>query len=324
MDNDSNEKKNVVIIGAGRRGTAVLETLKDDPEVNLIGVVDINLSAPGMKLAKRLNILTDSDFVKFLKEHKNIDVVFNATGEIWVQEEIRKIRPDVEAVGGISIKLVWGIIQEREKALALQRDLYRSTIGIITSKMETESTFAMGHPEQVTAYATLIGQELKLAAQQMEILKCAAILHDIGKLNIPDSILLKPGRLTAQEYEQIKKHPIESENIVKSIEFLYAVLAAIRHHHERYDGKGYPDGLAGENIPLAARILGVADSFAAMTSDRPYGKAKTFPEAIKELERSAGTQFDPKITKVFIGILKKKFFKEEEMAKIASKKSEEK
>jgi HD-GYP domain-containing protein (c-di-GMP phosphodiesterase class II) len=306
-----NHKENVVIIGGGRRGVAILETLKDDEDVRIVGVLDVNEDTPGIKLAKRLNIPTDVDFVKFIKRKKRIDVIFNATGEQYVQEKIRQIRPDVEVIGGLSLKLVWGLIAEREKAIALQRDLYRSTIGILTSKMESKNIWAHGHPERVTEYSTLIGQKMGLLPKELEILKCASILHDVGKLGISNEILLKTERLTEEEYEIIKEHPVESESIVKSMEFLYTVLAAIRHHHERYDGIGYPDGLRGEGIPLCARILAVADSFCAMTSHRPYCKEKTVAEALEEIKRCSGTQFDPQVVKVFEEVIKEKFFNAE-------------
>ncbi|MBU0701182.1 HD-GYP domain-containing protein [bacterium] len=306
MSNNSCEY--VIIIGGGRRGIAILETLKDDEEVKIICIIDINEDTPGMKLAKRLNIPTDIDFIKFIKKRKRIDVVFNATGERYIDEKIKQLRPEIEIISGLSLKLVWGLIAEREKAIALQRDLYRNTIGILTSKMESKNIWAHGHPEKVTEYATLTGQKMGLLPKELEIIKCAGILHDVGKLGINDEILLKTERLTEEEYQIIKEHPVESESIVKSMEFLYTVLAAIRHHHERYDGMGYPDGLKGEGVPLSARILAVADSFCAMTAHRPYCREKTIEEALDEIKRCSGTQFDPEVIKAFEHIIHERFF----------------
>ncbi len=297
------KQHNIVIVGAGRRGTTILETLKDDDEVKIRGIVDIDEEISGIKLAKRLNITTGTDFVKFLKNKKNVDVVFNATGESWIQEKIQEIRPDVEIIGGLTLKLVWGLIAERERALILQRELYKNTIGILTGKSDGKGRWTRGHPEEVTEYAVLIGNKMGLPSTHLEILKCAGILHDVGKLVIPDEILLKTERLTEKEYEEIKKHPVYSEDTVKTTDFIYSVLGAIRHHHERYDGKGYPDGLKEKKIPLEARILAVADSFAAMIGDRPYSKGKSVSEAQRELERCAGTQFDVEVVKVFQEIL---------------------
>lgn len=141
----------------------------------------------------------------------------------------------------------------------------------------------------------------------MEMIRFCGLLHDIGKIGISDSLLNKPSPLREEEYELIKEHPIIGEQIVKEIKFLELGVPLIRHHHERYDGKGYPDGLEGEKIPLLARILTVADAFDAMVSTRPYRRALTFGEAKKELEQKAGTQFDPRIVKIFCKILDKGF-----------------
>lgn len=306
---NDNSREHVVIIGGGRRGIVILETLKDDEEIKIVGVLDVNEDTPGIKLAKRLDIPTAVDFVSFIKKKKKIDVVFNATGESYIDEKIRQLRPEIEIIGGLSIKLVWGLIAEREKAIALQRDLYRSTIGVLTSKMESKNIWAHGHPEKVTEYATLIGQKMSLLPKELEIIKCAGILHDVGKLGINEEILLKTERLTQEEYQIIKEHPVESESIVKSMEFLYTVLAAIRHHHERYDGMGYPDGLKGEGVPLNARILAVADSFCSMTSHRPYCREKTIGEALEEVKRCSGTQFDPEVVKAFEHLINERFLK---------------
>ena len=160
----------------------------------------------------------------------------------------------------------------------------------------------------VTKYSLSIGRYLKLSAKDMEMIKFCGLLHDIGKIGISESILGKPSSLTKREYELIKRHPVIGEQIVRQINFLKDGLPLIRHHHERYDGKGYPDGLSGDNIPLLARILSVADAFDAMTSDRPYRKAMSVKDAIRELIKGKGTQFDPEIVDVFCRILEEKRF----------------
>jgi len=137
----------------------------------------------------------------------------------------------------------------------------------------------------------------------MEMIKFCGLIHDIGKIGINESILQKPSKLTKKEYADVKTHSVIGENVVKHINFLKEGLPIIRHHHERYDGKGYPDGLKGEKIPLLARIIAVADAFDAMTSDRPYRKAFPPQEATKKLKENAGTQFDPQIVKIFINAL---------------------
>jgi len=152
----------------------------------------------------------------------------------------------------------------------------------------------------------LIAQKLELSEEEKELLKYAAMLHDIGKIGVRGIILNNPNGLTGEEYDEIKKHPLVGESIIQPIELLQPIRTLIRHHHEWYNGKGYPDGLSGENIPLGARIIAIADAYDAMKSDRPYRKALTEETAIRELKRGSGTQFDPKIVEVFLEILKTK------------------
>lgn len=181
-------------------------------------------------------------------------------------------------------------------------DTTRALIRII----EAKDLYTSGHSHAVTKYALEIGRRLKLSRSQMEMLKFCGILHDIGKIGIHDSILNKPFSLSREEYELVKRHPLIGEKIVKQIKFLKPGAPVIRHHHERYDGKGYPDGLKEREIPLLARILSVADAFDAMRSDRPYRKGLSIQKAIKELKDKAGSQFDPEIVDVFCEILEKR------------------
>ena len=138
-----------------------------------------------------------------------------------------------------------------------------------------------------------------LARSEVDTIRHASLLHDVGKIGISEQILLKPGRLTDDEFETIKSHPHIGAGILNSIEFLKNVCEIIKHHHERYDGKGYPSGLASNDIPLGSRIICVADSFDAITSCRPYRKPLTFDEATDEVKRCAGSQFDPIVVEAF-------------------------
>jgi HD-GYP domain-containing protein (c-di-GMP phosphodiesterase class II) len=144
---------------------------------------------------------------------------------------------------------------------------------------------------------------MQCSTNEIEALKISGTLHDIGKTAIPDNVLLKPGRLTEEEYAIIKTHPIIGENILKSITLFDTERKIIRHHHERWDGKGYPDGLSGTDIPMLSRILSVADSFDAMISDRPYRKGLKIEEAIDELKRNSNLQFDRTVVDAFITTL---------------------
>jgi len=174
----------------------------------------------------------------------------------------------------------------------------------LAQAIEAKDPYTHGHSERVMEYAVQIAQKLGLPEEEVESLRYAAILHDIGKIGVRGIVLNNPNGLTGEEYNEVKKHPIVGEGIIKPIELLQPIRPFIRHHHEWYNGKGYPDELSGENIPLGARILCVADAYDAMKSDRPYRKALTEETAIQELKQGSGTQFEPKIVEVFLEILK--------------------
>ncbi len=183
------------------------------------------------------------------------------------------------------------------------KDLYRNTILALAEAVDAKDPYTRGHSDRVSKYAEKIGKRLNLSPIDMDKLIFSAILHDIGKIGIPDSILKKKTKLTKEEYKIIKTHPIEGEKITRTIPYLKDVSKIIRHHHERIDGKGYPDGLKGEEIPLFSRIIAICDSYDAMTSDRPYRKGLSKEEAIEELKKYKGTQFDERFTEIFLKIL---------------------
>ncbi len=184
------------------------------------------------------------------------------------------------------------------------QDSYFEIVKALAQAIEAKDPYTHGHSARVMEYAVLIAQKLGLPEEEIESLRYAAILHDIGKIGVRGLVLNNPNGLTGEEYDEIKKHPLVGEGIIKPIELLQPIRPLIRHHHEWYNGKGYPDGLSGENIPLSARILGVADAYDAMKFDRPYRKALTEETVIQELKQGNGTQFEPKIVEIFLKILK--------------------
>jgi len=186
------------------------------------------------------------------------------------------------------------------------KDSYFEIAKALAQAIEAKDPYTHGHSERVVEYIILIAQKLDLPEEEKEVLKYAAMLHDIGKIGVRGIVLNNPDDLTGEEYDEIKKHPIVGEGIIQPIELLQPIRPFIRHHHEWYNGKGYPDGLSGENIPLGARILAVADAYDAMKSDRPYRKALTKETAIQELKQGSGAQFEPKLVEVFLEILKTK------------------
>lgn len=183
--------------------------------------------------------------------------------------------------------------------------LYIGTIFALATALDARDHYTLGHSRKVARYAVSIAKEMNLPRYQIDIIRRASLLHDIGKIGIPDKILGKPGRLTYKEFEIVKKHPSVALNILKPIPQLKNLLPGIYHEHERFDGRGYLAGLKGEAIPLEARIIGVADAFDAMTSERPYRRALAPYEAISELKKCSGTQFDPVVVKAFLKSIKK-------------------
>jgi putative nucleotidyltransferase with HDIG domain len=184
----------------------------------------------------------------------------------------------------------------------IQEDYFK-TITALAVILDARDPYTKRHSENVTRYSVAIAREIGFDFTEIETIRRAGLLHDIGKIGIRDDILLKPGKLTDEEFLQIKTHPAKSQEIVGSLPFLKEVSLLVRHHHERYDGRGYPDGKSGEDIELGSRILAVSDSFDAMTTDRPYRKRLPLEAAKAELLRCKSTQFDPKIVDCFISIL---------------------
>ncbi len=177
------------------------------------------------------------------------------------------------------------------------------TIQSLALAVEAKDPYTKGHSERVAQISEHLATTMGLIQTDVERVRIAGILHDIGKIGVPETLLLKKTTLDDREYELVKQHPVDGQNILRPLNFLNDVLPAIYHHHERFDGTGYPDGLAGEAIPLWARIIQVADTYDAMTSNRPYRAAYSQTHAITEITRCAGTQLDPKVTRTMVEIL---------------------
>jgi putative nucleotidyltransferase with HDIG domain len=183
------------------------------------------------------------------------------------------------------------------------QEAYLATVRSLAAAVDAKDTYTRGHSDKVATYATMIAQRMGLSHDQRTALEMAAYLHDIGKIGVPESILLKPGGLTDDEMAQMRHHPLIGANILKPVAFPWAITPIVRHHHEYWDGNGYPAGLKGEEIPLLARILCVADSYEAMTADRPYRLGRSAADAATELELCAGSQFDPRVVEFMVGVI---------------------
>lgn len=190
---------------------------------------------------------------------------------------------------------------------------YLDMVQTLRYTVEAKDSYTRGHSDRVSEYSVLIGEKLGLPAEQIKTLRIGGLFHDIGKIGIPDSILLKPAKLTDEEYSQIKNHPSIGAHILGSAAIFQDIIPIVKHHHERYDGNGYLSKLKGEEIPYLARIAAVADTFDAMTSRRSYRGPIDVEHVKEEIKRCEGTQFDPQIAEVFIEILNNDFDKIKEI-----------
>ena len=177
-------------------------------------------------------------------------------------------------------------------------------INALTTALDAKSHYTCGHSERVAEYALLLARAMKLDRQQQQRIHIGAHLHDIGKIGIPDSVLDKPGKLTPAEFLLIQRHPAIGDKIISQVEIFQQFVTVVRSHHERFDGSGYPDGLAGAAIPLEARIVAVADSLDAMVSTRPYRRAYDLAAAVREIECCQKSQFDPEVVAALLTLYK--------------------
>lgn len=192
-----------------------------------------------------------------------------------------------------------------DRARAAERGLheaYDNTLAALSAALDQRDTATEGHSRRVTAYARILGEAIGLEGQDLAALARGALLHDIGKIGVPDRILRKTGPLSPREHGVVRSHPTTGGRILEGIPFLQDALAVVLHHHECWDGSGYPDGQRGEEISLLARVFAIVDCFDAMTSDRPYRGALSYAEAVTEIRRCSGVQFDPEIVRAFAAI----------------------
>jgi HD-GYP domain-containing protein (c-di-GMP phosphodiesterase class II) len=208
------------------------------------------------------------------------------------------------------------LLSQREELKTKQRELYLFTVEKLAQAVYLRDTYTGEHSRRVTRFALLLGRQLRLSAEDLEAIRFVTPLHDIGKIGIPDNILRKPGPLTPEEFDVMKTHTTLGVKFLEHIPDLRPRLAIVRSHHERWDGHGYPDGLAGEDIPLLARVVAVAEAFDALTFDTPYRRGIPAEGAFAELEKQQGEQFDPHVVTAFLQVREKVV---EEMSRLANK-----
>jgi putative nucleotidyltransferase with HDIG domain len=191
------------------------------------------------------------------------------------------------------------LVRKLKHALRQNQELFLETIRTLAAAIDAKDPYTKGHSERVSAYSMAIARHLGLGFDDIFHVRIAAILHDVGKLGVRDGILNKPGGLTDEEYEIMRRHPGIGAQIMTPISKLKSIIPGIRNHHETWDGRGYPDKLKGEQIPMVARIIGVADTFDAMTTNRPYQKAMPLAHVTAKMKAMAGTRFDPEVVVAF-------------------------
>lgn len=222
-----------------------------------------------------------------------INVNNKKSKEIFTKDDLRFVK-------GVANETAMAV--ENARLYTSLEDTYIRTVIALTSAIDAKDHYTRKHSENVTRYAVAIAREMGLADGQIENIRQASQLHDLGKIGVEDYILTKQGKLTDEEWEKIKQHSVMGAEILRPLIFLADVISLVEQHHERYDGKGYPFGLKEENISLGARIMAVADTFDAMTTDRPYRKAFSKDEAVQEIKKCSGTQFDPKVVEAFLKV----------------------
>lgn len=281
------------------------------------GIIDINTSALAIIVSVIVYILTNAVIMSILMHlitgerfltncYKNI---------VWVVKDYIAMAPMaiLMALAYINYKIIGVLLflgpllfaRYAFKLYIDMRGIYVDTVKSLSQAIEAKDSYTNGHSQRVGEYACSLAERLGLSQKRIENLRIAAILHDIGKIGIDESILNKPGRLTEEEFDKIKQHPTIGVKIIKDIDFLKDVSGIILSHHERYDGTGYPEGRDHENIMLEAQILSIADVFDALTSERPYRNAMTVEEALEIIENGKGSQFDYKLADTFIKMIKK-------------------
>ena len=249
--------------------------------------------APPLQTIKRLEIQGYCE--KSDKFDQLLLLIESALKSIDQMREIKRINDELADAN-----------QKLEKA-------YMESIETLRYTVEAKDPYTKGHSDRVAAYSVLIGKKMGLSEEDLRTLMIGGLFHDIGKIGVPDSILRKPDRLTDEEYSEIKNHPSIGAHILAPATIFQEIIPIVKHHHEKYDGKGYPSQLAGEEIPLFARIAAVADTFDAMTSKRTYRDELPLDVVIAEIERCKGTQFDPQVADAFLDILRNEYHEIEEI-----------
>ena len=283
-------------------GKEALQIVEDKgKEISLI-VSDQKM--PEMQGTEFLKQVSDEypDIIKILLTgHLDVDAIVDSINDCHLYQYIVKPFDPEELKLTIESGIrKYDLVNNKAVILKDLRELFYKTIKLIAAALDAKDPYTHGHSMRVTLYSMILAKKLNLDDTTLEEIETAGLLHDIGKIGIPQNILCKPGRLTDEEFAVMKSHPEQGEKMLMGIKKLTVISNWLRTHHEKWDGSGYPQGLKGEEIPLSGRIIALADTYDAMTSTRSYRKALSHETAVAEIKRCAGTQFDPVLADLFI------------------------
>ncbi len=296
----------------GESGIQLLRAVKeydDDLDVIMVtGVIDIEIAIHAMRLgasdyiAKPFNFEELKIVIEKALEKRKL-IIENREYQLNLEKKVEERTAEVLA----RQKEIEKLYSELSIAFHQISETYNATLEALVVALDSRDTETQGHSKRVVEYTTLIAKRMGIESASIVNMRRGALLHDIGKIGVPDAILRKPGKLSEEEWTIMKKHPEIGCRMLNGIKFLEGSLPIVLHHHEQWDGNGYPAGLMKEAIPLGARIFAVVDTFDAMTSSRPYRKALTYEDVNDEIEKYRGIQFDPDISEIFLSIPKRKW-----------------
>ncbi|OGI01897.1 MAG: hypothetical protein A2104_08180 [Candidatus Melainabacteria bacterium GWF2_32_7] len=294
------KKYNVLIANSGYEAIEILKN-------NQVDLIISDHKMPEMDgvefLTRTLNICPDTIRI-LLTAYTDASSLINAINNAKIYRYVKKPWNINDLTTIVDRALDVHQLNNDNKELAIDlKELFSGTIAAITGALDAKDSFTFGRSKRVTYYALQTGKYLGLSDSELSELELAGLLHDIGMIGVPERVINKPGTLSSEEYDAIKQHVIHGVKILEEIKQFEAVINTIKFHHERYDGNGYPFGLKNDEIPVSAKIISVADTYDAMTSDRAYRKGLSHESAIAELKKGVGAQFDPDIVNAFVAII---------------------
>lgn len=269
----------------------------------------------GDKVVEEIRKFNKDLYILLLTGHKDLAPPLDTIKKLDIQGYCEKsdrfdqllllVESGIKAVS--QVRIIQDINSQLEDTYQQLQNAYMESIQVLRYTVEAKDTYTRGHSDRVSEYSVLIGKKLNLGEPELQTLRIGGLFHDIGKIGVPDSILLKPAKLTDDEYSEIKNHPSIGAHILSSATIFNNIIPIVKHHHERFDGFGYPSNLCGTQIPYLARITAIADTFDAMTSKRTYRDSLPLEVVISEFQKNKGTQFDPELTDIFLNILENNF-----------------